>query len=69
MAIPATEESIAFETEHLDCLIGSLTCNRFLSDFDKEVIRFVSVDSFGIGTEPLEGLTGSMMEECCASDF
>ena len=65
----ATDESIAFDTEHLDCLIGSLMCNCFVSDFDKEVTRLVTVGSVAFGTESLERLVGSPMKDCCTSEF
>ena len=65
----ATGESIAFETEPLDCLIGSSLCNYFVSDLDKEATRLAIGDSADFGTGSRECSTWSLMKDCCISEF
>ena len=69
MARLATGNSIAFETEPLESLIGSLLCDCLTSDFDKEVTRLVTGGPVAIETGPLECSTGSLLKDCCTSEF
>ena len=68
MARLVTGNSIAFETESLESLVGS-RCSIVAKQTGKEVARLVTGNPIAFETESLESLAGSLLSDCCKSDF